>query len=269
MTLSIAARLPEGNMFGVAIASSSPAVAARCAHARRGAGAVATQNITDPSLGPQILDELGRGASARVALEDALHSTPFAAYRQLIVVGRDGVPVVHSGAKALGIVGTAVGANAAAAGNLLARADVPAVMVAAFEAHSGAHGAGADVGATTPFGVSSDAAAVTPFDAAGSFSPGMRSRFTTERTHFAAMLLQALRAGVAAGGEAGPIHSAGLLVVRDVSWPIVDLRVDWADDDPVAKLTALWERYEPQLEDYVRRALDPAAAPSFGVPGDR
>jgi uncharacterized Ntn-hydrolase superfamily protein len=213
-------------MFGVAIASSSPAVAARCAHARRGAGAVATQNITDPSLGPQILDGLDRGASAPVALEDALHSTPFGAYRQLIVVGREGPPVVHSGTKALGVVGSAVGVNAAAAGNLLARADVPAVMVAAFEAQS-------------------------------------------ERTHFAAMLLRALRAGVEAGGEAGPIHSAGLLVVRDVSWPIVDLRVDWADDDPIATLAALWERYEPQVEDYVRRALDPAAAPSFGVPGDR
>jgi len=225
MTLSIAARFPEGNMFGVAIASSSPAVAARCAHARRGAGAVATQNITDPSLGPQILDGLDRGASARAALEDALHSTPFGAYRQLIVVGREGPPVVHSGTKALGVVGSAVGVNAAAAGNLLARADVPAVMVAAFEAQ---------------------------FEA-----------------QFATMLLQALRAGVEAGGEAGPIHSAGLLVVRDVSWPIVDLRVDWADDNPVAKLAALWERYEPQVEDYVRRALDPAAAPSFGVPGDR
>ncbi len=228
MTLSIAARFPEGNMFGVAIASSSPAVAARCAHARRGAGAVATQNITDPSLGPQILDGLDRGASARAALEDALHSTPFGAYRQLIVVGREGPPVVHSGTKALGVVGSAVGANAAAAGNLLARTDVPAVLVAAFESEGRA-----------------------------------------ERPHFAAMLLRALRAGVEAGGEAGPIHSAGLLVVRDVSWPIVDLRVDWVDDDPVAKLAALWECYEPQVEDYVRRALDPAGAPSFGVPGDR
>jgi uncharacterized Ntn-hydrolase superfamily protein len=223
MTLSIAARFPEGNMFGVAIASSSPAVAARCAHARRGAGAVATQNITDPSLGPQILDGLEHGAGAREALEAALHSTPFGAYRQLIVVGRDEVPVVHSGAKALGIVGSAVGVDAAAAGNLLARAEVPAAMIAGFEADGGWFGAAR----------------------AASGIGGGRSR------------------------EAGPIHSAGLLVVRDVSWPIVDLRVDWADDDPVGELTALWERYEPQVEDYVRRALDPAAAPGFGVPGER
>ena len=249
MTLSIAARCPEANMFGVAIASSSPAVAARCAHARRGAGAVATQNITDPSLGPQILDGLEHGAGAREALEAALHSTPFGAYRQLIVVSREGVPVVHSGAKALGIVGSAVGVDAAAAGNLLARAEVPGVMVAAFEGEGGGPGS---------TGTASGSVALRGGQA------GLEGR-----AHFAARLLRALRAGVEAGGEAGPIHSAGLLVVRDVSWPIVDLRVDWADDDPVAELTALWERYEPQVEDYVRRALDPGAAPSFGVPGDR
>jgi hypothetical protein len=33
-------------------------------------------------------------------------------------------------------------------------------------------------------------------------------------------------------------------------------------------LQGLWSVYEPQMEDYVRRALDPNAAPSFGVPGD-
>jgi uncharacterized Ntn-hydrolase superfamily protein len=55
--------------------------------------------------------------------------------------------------------------------------------------------------------------------------------------------------------------------VRDVSWPIIDLRVDW-HDAPVDALARLWEIYEPQIEDYVRRALDPAAAPAFGVPGD-
>src|SRR6202047_4030670 len=39
MTFSIAARCVRTQMFGMAIASSSPAVAARCAHARAGAGA--------------------------------------------------------------------------------------------------------------------------------------------------------------------------------------------------------------------------------------
>ena len=86
--------------------------------------------------------------------------------------------------------------------------------------------------------------------------------------HLATRLMAALEAGAAAGGEAGPVHSAGLLVVRDVSWPIVDLRVDWADTDPVRGLVALWARYHPQMDAYVQRALDPGAAPSFGVPGN-
>lgn len=85
---------------------------------------------------------------------------------------------------------------------------------------------------------------------------------------FPARLLTALEAGLAAGGEAGPVHSAGLLVVREVSWPVADLRVDWDDADPIGRLRALWTLYAPQLEDYVKRALDPDAAPSYGVPGD-
>ena len=223
MTFSIAARSADAGFFGIAIASSSPAVAARCAHARAGAGAVATQNITDPSLGPRILNSLAGGAAAPEALGEALAATPFGAYRQLLVVAREGAPLIHSGEHALGTVASAIGRDAAAAGNLLANARVPAVMIDAFESASG---------------------------------------------HLGAKLLAALRAGLESGGEAGPIHSAGLLVVRDQSWPIVDLRVDWSEGNPVAALGAIWDIYAPQIDDYVRRALDPVAAPRFGVPGD-
>jgi uncharacterized Ntn-hydrolase superfamily protein len=224
MTFSIVARSADAQLFGVAIASSSLAVAARCAHVRAGVGAVATQNITDPRLGPRVLDALGRGSVARTALDEALSATAFGAYRQLLAVGAVGAPAFHSGSGALGIVSAASGAEAAAAGNILATPAVPAAMIAAFEDASGQLG---------------------------------------ER------LLRALRAGLDAGGEAGPVHSAGLLIVREVSWPIVDLRVDWSDADPVDELSSLWRRYAPQIDDYVQRAIDPAAAPSFGVPGAR
>ena len=47
------------------------------------------------------------------------------------------------------------------------------------------------------------------------------------------------------------------------------LRVDWLDDGcPVAALARAWEVFSPQAEAYVMRALDPTAAPSYGVPGD-
>jgi uncharacterized Ntn-hydrolase superfamily protein len=60
-----------------------------------------------------------------------------------------------------------------------------------------------------------------------------------------------------------------MLLVRHEAWPIADLRVDWADVDPIGQLTALWERWKVEMEAYVARALNPSAAPSYGVPGDR
>jgi uncharacterized Ntn-hydrolase superfamily protein len=83
-----------------------------------------------------------------------------------------------------------------------------------------------------------------------------------------ARLVAALEAGRDAGGEEGDVHSAGLVVVDRVEWPVADLRVDWRDEDPIAELAALWERWAPLADDYVTRALEPGAAPSFGVPGD-
>ena len=84
---------------------------------------------------------------------------------------------------------------------------------------------------------------------------------------FGSRLLDALKAGIDAGGEAGPLHSAGLLIGGDVSWPLVELRIDW-DENPIEKMFAGWQVYEPQVNDYVNRALNPAAAPAYGVPGD-
>ena len=88
----------------------------------------------------------------------------------------------------------------------------------------------------------------------------MVAAFESTAGQFGDRLLQALRAGAERGGEAGPIHSAGLLIVRELSWPIVDLRVDWSMK-PLAALAAIWAIYAPQIEDYVRRALDPERAP--------
>jgi uncharacterized Ntn-hydrolase superfamily protein len=81
-------------------------------------------------------------------------------------------------------------------------------------------------------------------------------------------LLSAMRAALAAGGEAGPVHSAALKVMGDVIWPMVDLRVDWAEVDPIGQLDTLWQAYRPQMQDYLTRAMNPTTAPSYGVPGD-
>jgi uncharacterized Ntn-hydrolase superfamily protein len=80
-------------------------------------------------------------------------------------------------------------------------------------------------------------------------------------------LFDGLADGLAAGGEAGPVRSAGLSVVEAVEWRVTDLRVD-DHDDPLSELGRLLELWMPQKRDYVTRALDPTAAPSYGVPGD-
>lgn len=223
MTFSISARCPKTGMMGIAISSSSPAVAARCAHARAGAGVVATQNITDPSLGPKGLDLMAQGLDAEQALEALLKGYDTAPWRQVVLLDAQGRTAIHSGEHTLGTHAVAQGKDCAAAGNLLANAFVPKRMVAAFEEAEG---------------------------------------------HLGDRLLVAMQAALAAGGEAGPVHSAGLYLVRNVSWPIADLRVDWAEEDPIGELGKLWSIYKPQLEDYVTRAINPTAAPSYGVPGD-
>ena len=225
MTFSIAARCPRTNMFVIAVSSSSPAVAARCAHARAGVGTVATQNITDPTLGPKGLDMMASGLSAEATLARLLAGTPHGAYRQLTLVDAKGGTASHSGAHTLGVHATAHGDGVVAAGNLLKSATIPTAMVDAFARMPDAH--------------------------------------------LGDRILAGMQAAVAAGGEAGPVHSAGLLLMRDVPWPVADLRVDWHETDPVGELARLWRLWTPQMDAYVTRALDPTAAPSFGVPGDK
>ena len=226
MTVSIVARCRNTGMFGIAVTSSSPAVAARCAFAEAGVGAVATQNITDPSLGKRGLGLLRAEADALETIETLLSSTDHMDYRQVMVIDRSGDAAIHSGKHTLGTWGEAATKNAAAAGNLLADKAVPRTMIHFFEETENAN------------------------------------------MHLADRLIDALKAGLAAGGEEGPLHSAGLKVVDRVSWPIVDLRIDWTEDCPIAELGKLWQLYKPQMDDYVTRALDPATAPSYGVPGD-
>lgn len=223
MTFSIVARCADTGMFGVAVSSSSPAVAARCAYARAGVGAAASQNVTDPRLGPQALDLMTKGATAEQAIAVIARTAPHPEYRQVLAVDREGGTAIHSGPNSLGIWTDAKATEVACGGNLLANDGVPRAMVDAFQSSTG---------------------------------------------HLGDRLITAMQAALAAGGEAGPVHSAGMKLVREVDWPVADLRIDWTEDCPIAALATAWDVYKPQLEAYVTRALNPTEAPSYGVPGD-
>ena len=90
MTFSLVARCRDTGMFGVAVASSSPAVAARCAYARAGVGAVASQNVTDPTLGPRALDLMAAGATAAEAVAIIRRTAAHTDYRQVLAVDAAG-----------------------------------------------------------------------------------------------------------------------------------------------------------------------------------
>ena len=223
MTFSIVARCAGSGRFGVAVTSSSPAVAARCAFVRAGTGAVASQNVTDPRLGPAVLDAMAAGHSATDAVDMVIAGAGNTGWRQLLAVDAAGGTAIFSGDHTLGINAQTRAPDVAVAGNLLASPKIPEAVLEGFTMSDG------DLG---------------------------------DR------LMAALFAGVEAGGEAGPLHSAGMLIADAESWPLVDLRCDWTEDCPIRTLDAAWQVYRPQMHDYVTRALDPSASPSFGVAGD-
>ncbi|MDO6520377.1 DUF1028 domain-containing protein [Shimia thalassica] len=223
MTFSLVARCAETGMFGIAISSSSPAVAARCSFARAGVGAVASQNVTDPSLGPLTLDYMAQGLSATQAVAAVVKQGKFIEYRQVLAVDTAGTTAIHSGPNSLGIWTQASAKNVASGGNLLANDTIPQAVVDGFLSATG---------------------------------------------HLGDRLIAAMRAGLAAGGEAGPVHSAGMKIVDKVSWPVADLRCDWSEECPIENIATAWDVYKPQLDAYIQRALDPREAPSYGVPGN-
>ena len=224
MTFSLVARCPETGLFGVAISSSSPAVAARAASLHGPVSALSRARTLPIHLWARRFSiSLNRVSGPAEAVESVSDGTPFAAYRQILAVGCSGAPAIFSGENALGLWAEVMGNTSCAAGNLLANPNVPRAMVDIFEGTSG---------------------------------------------HLGDRLVAALKAGLDAGGEAGPVHSAGLQICDRVPWPVVDLRCDWTDDCPIAALDVAWRIYKPQMKDYVQRALDPRAAPSFGVLGD-
>ena len=236
MTFSIVGHCPRTDMAGVAITTSSICVGSRCPHVLAGAGAVTTQNVTDPSIGPEVLAYLAAGAPAEAALAAVMTDRPHSDYRQVAVVDLAGNVAHVTGAHILGTNAVATGADM-----------------------------GADMGVGTGTGCVAAGNLLSSRDVptamVASFAAGAD-------LHLADRLLTALQAGIDAGGEEGPTHSAALLVAHRNSWPLVDLRVDWTEECPGLVLRRLWDAYEPQMEAYNLRALDPSAAPSYGVAGD-
>ena len=137
MTFSLVGRCDRTGAVGAVIASASMAVAARCAAARAGVGAVCSQSTTDPRLREALLEAMAGGVAADDALVTLVTRTEDIAYRQLAVVDAAGGSACYSGELALGEAADVCAPGAAAAGNLLADRGVPAAMLRAFQDTAG------------------------------------------------------------------------------------------------------------------------------------
>ena len=200
MTFSIVGHCKRTSMQGVAITTSSICVGSRCPWARSGVGAVTSQNVTDPTIGNEVLELLADGISVADAVKNVMDERPHAAYRQVAVVDRGGVTAHFTGSKILGVNTVAEGSRCVAAGNLLSVPNVPTAMVKQFE-----------IGEEHHLAERLLLALETGIDAGGEVGP----------THSAALLVA--------------YENVWPLVDLRVDWseqPVIDLRVCWEEYKP-------------------------------------
>ena len=133
MTFSIVGLCEKTKMTGVAITTSSIAVGSRCPWVRSKVGAVTTQNVTDPSIGNDVLDLMQEGHSSNEAIKMTLKTRQFIDYRQVAAVDINGNTASFTGNNILGNHAVAEGKHCIAAGNLLKKETLAETMIKSFE----------------------------------------------------------------------------------------------------------------------------------------
>ncbi len=124
MTWSIIARDGETGALGIAAASRFFALGALVPWIRSGVGAVATQAMVNPMLGPTILDHLDGGATVDDAFAAAWKDDDGGHLRQVHVLDAAGNRAAHTGGECIDWCGDLEGADISVAGNMLVGREV-------------------------------------------------------------------------------------------------------------------------------------------------
>jgi uncharacterized Ntn-hydrolase superfamily protein len=132
-TFTITARCPRTGALGVCMATGEMAVGSRVPNVRARVGAVATQAMTDPRLGPLGLELLQLGYSAPKVLSELADSDPGIEGRQLAVVDADGNAAARTGTDNRDWKGHHIGDGYVAMGNRIIGEPVVAAIAKAFE----------------------------------------------------------------------------------------------------------------------------------------
>ncbi|UCF71315.1 MAG: DUF1028 domain-containing protein [candidate division WOR-3 bacterium] len=136
-TFSIAAVDPETEEYGVAVASRVLDVGYVVPWVEAGVGAVATQALSNPYIGPRVLDELKKGKTAGDVLRSVLADDTIPDDRQVGVVDRNGNSISHTGKTTTAWAGHKTAPNVAIQGNILTGPEVVDSMFAVFERTAG------------------------------------------------------------------------------------------------------------------------------------
>ena len=136
MTFSIVAFDTESDSWGIAVASKFLAVGAVVPWGRAGAGAVATQAMSNLAYGPGGLDLLAGGIAADQVVAQLTGADDEREHRQVGVVDARGRGATFTGASCLDWAGGVAGDGYAVQGNILAGPQVVSAMLDAWQAHA-------------------------------------------------------------------------------------------------------------------------------------
>lgn len=136
-TFSICARDPGTGELGIAVASRVLDAGYVVPWLKAGVGAVASQALSNPFLGPRGLEEMAAGCSAEEALKTVLARDSAAENRQVGIVDRQGRSAAFTGRKCNAWAGHRTAADYSVQGNILTGPEVVDSMAAAFERTTG------------------------------------------------------------------------------------------------------------------------------------
>lgn len=134
MTYSIVAHCRRTGQYGVAVATYSPVVGARCPVIVPGRGAASVQAVAGAELTRLAAKLIADGLSAEAVVQSLRAADPYPDYRQLIVVDCYGSGAGSTGARNPNWAGHHVGDGYACAGNVMVGEQVVSAIARAFEA---------------------------------------------------------------------------------------------------------------------------------------
>ncbi|OPY33170.1 MAG: hypothetical protein A4E32_00844 [Methanomassiliicoccales archaeon PtaU1.Bin124] len=136
-TYSIVARDERTGDLGVAVQSHWFSVGTTVAWARAGVGAVATQAMANPAIGPDALALMQQGASSQDALGSVLEKDPGRELRQVGVIDTRGLSSAHTGARCIEAAGHRTGKGYSVQANMMTSDKVWPAMAEEFESSHG------------------------------------------------------------------------------------------------------------------------------------